>query len=233
MVSVRKNNVIVKDNDGTQIVIENFHDVDWEQIYKLSIGAIQELDKRLNKIISDNLRLSNEIDIITQMELNNADSNNADIIEYIDTKLDDLNGKIENNILTICNEFYDNINTKIFSLENKLMKKLIKHSMAFKTDSDTDTDSPDSNGDSDNYFNNISKDIFNELVDMNKSYIQKQDEKINILGTQCEDLLQQNLIYREEIDKLNERLNQMEQTIISNRDKDNGFIKWISGIFFK
>ena len=67
------------------IVIDHFHDVNWEQIYKLSIGAIQELSNRV--IILENNQLQSELqNEYMQSELKNKHLQN----EYLLSELKNL-----------------------------------------------------------------------------------------------------------------------------------------------
>lgn len=209
MVSIRKNNVIMKDTDGTNIVIDNFHDVDWEQIYRMSIGAIQELDKRLNTIVCDLLNIEKSIT-----------PQNEDIYKYIDNKFNELNDKLEGNILDICNHFYDEVNKKIFIIENKLLKKWVKYDITSDTDTDSEsgTDSPDSNANSDHYMKYISREIHDNIININRAYINKQDEKINILGAQYEELAEQNRNLKRQINILDNNIQNIQNRVLNNNN---------------
>ena len=94
-INIRKNNVVIKGDLGEDnIIIDKFHDVDWEQIYKLSIGAIQELSNKLDKVILGKIPV---------------DDNNNGLLTCI-----------ENKFLEILEELYISINNKLLVFEDKI-----------------------------------------------------------------------------------------------------------------
>ena len=104
-VSIRKNDVKIKDDvTNENIVIDHFHDVNWEQIYKLSIGAIQELSNRV--IILENNQLQSELqNEYMQSELKNKHLQN----EYLLSELKNL--RLQNEYLQteyLQNEYLQN-----------------------------------------------------------------------------------------------------------------------------
>ena len=117
-------------------------------------------------------------------------------------------------MLDICNQLYDEINKKIFMIENKLLKKWVKYDMTSDSDTESDSDSPNSNQSSDLYMNYISKEIHKNIIDMNRSYMNKQDEKINIIAAQYEELAEQNRNMKAQIKLLNEKI---QNSQINNR----------------
>lgn len=94
-INIRKNDVVVKGGPGEDnIIIDNFHDVDWEQIYKLSIGAIQELSNKLNMAILGKIHISDDIGGLLNC--------------------------IEKKFIEISEELYISINNKLLVLEDKI-----------------------------------------------------------------------------------------------------------------